>query len=232
MSKKKKNGNGNGNGDGALHTQDKLPILRIIKPRTKNQDEYLKSIEQNQIILCNGPAGSGKTLLAAYSAAKALINGEVMKIVLTKPILEAGEQLGFLPGDILDKVDPHLKSLYDCLEKCLPRQLVREFLAHGDIEVCPLAYMRGRTFDNCFIVGDEFQNANYGQLKMFITRLGENSKMVVTADMSQIDLPKRENSGMFSLPEKLRLIPGVDILELRATDVQRSEIVRNILEVL
>lgn len=230
MSKKKKNGNGNGNG--ATHTQDKLPILKIIKPRTINQDEYLKSIDQNQIVFCSGPAGSGKTLLAAYAAAKALMNAEVSRIILTKPLLEAGEQLGFLPGDILDKVDPHLKSLYDCLEKCLPRALVRQLLVHGDIEVCPLAYMRGRTFDNCFIVGDEFQNASYGQLKMFITRLGENSKMAVTADMSQIDLPTRDHSGMFTLPEKLRLIPGVDIIDLKAGDVQRSEIVKYILEVI
>ena len=225
---KKKSGNGNG----AEHTHEKEPTLKIIKPRTKNQSEYLASIQQNQIVLCTGPAGSGKTLLAAYAAAKALYDGAVKKIVLTKPILEAGEQLGFLPGDILEKVDPHLKSLYDCLEKCLPRVLVKDLLTHGDIEVCPLAYMRGRTFDCCFLIGDEFQNSTYSQLKMFLTRLGENSKMVVTADMTQIDLLHDEDSGMFILPEKLRLIPGVDIIDLKTCDVQRSEIVKNILEVL
>ena len=138
---KKKTGNGNG----AHHTQEKESILKIIKPRTKNQAEYLDSIYQNQLVLCTGPAGSGKTMLAAYAAAKALFDGKVKKIILTKPILEAGEQLGFLPGDILEKVDPHLKSLYDCLEKCIPRPLVKQLLEIGDIEVCPLAYMRGRS---------------------------------------------------------------------------------------
>lgn len=230
--KLKKTRNSNGNGNGSSHTQEKEPILKIIKPRTVNQSEYLNSILESSVVLCTGPAGSGKTLLAAFAAAKALFDGEVTKIILTKPILEAGEQLGFLPGNILEKVDPHLKSLYDCLEKCLPRPIVRELLIRGDIEVCPLAYMRGRTFDNCFIVGDEFQNATYSQIKMFLTRLGENSKMVLTADPTQVDLPNPKDSGIIGLGKKLKLVEGISVIDLKAHDVQRSEIVKHMLEVL
>ncbi len=206
------------------------PALKIIKPRTIGQSKYEEAIINNTLVFCEGPAGTGKTLLAAYRAIKAYYDGEVSKIILSKPIVEAGEQLGFLPGTLLEKVDPIMKPLYDCLEQCIKRTELLELLRIGTIEVCPLAFMRGRTLSNSFIILDEAQNATYSQLKLALTRIGEDSKMVVTSDKHQIDLPYKNDSGIVDISEKLENTESVAHVILENKDVQRSAIVKYILE--
>lgn len=203
--------------------------LRIITPRTISQDEYVKTIQENEITFCVGPAGSGKTLLATYLAIKGLYDGAYEKVILTKPIVEADEQLGYLPGDILEKVDPHMRPLYDCIEKCIPRSIFKSYLLDGSIEVCPLAYLRGRTLERAFVIGDEFQNATYSQIKLFITRLGDYSKMVMTGDPKQLDI-KSEKSGLLPIMDRLEGIHGVGISTLHNSDVQRNPVLKPILE--
>lgn len=208
----------------------KPSYLRIIKPRTKGQAEYEKSIEENIITFCEGTSGTGKTLLATYQAAKALYNKEVEKIILTKPVVEAGEEYGFLPGALVEKLDPVMKPIYDCLEHCIDRDILQQLLKTNVIEVCPLGLLRGRTFDNAFMILDEAQNATYQQLKLALTRIGEDSKCVVTYDPKQIDLPKPQDSGIIEMQQNLEGIPKIQHIKLHNADIQRSEIVRNILE--
>jgi phosphate starvation-inducible PhoH-like protein len=227
MTKKK-----NENGNGAVHTQEKESILRTLKARSQNQKEYLHAIDNNIIIFCTGPSGTGKTLLACYVAARDLLEKRIEKIILTRPIVEAGESLGYLPGDVAEKVDPYIRPLLDCLEKVIPKQMIKSFIAEGKIEICPFAFMRGRNLENCFIIADECQNAVYSQLKLLLTRLGENSKIVVTADMDQIDLIDEE-SGMIKIPGKLlNRVHGVEGVNLTPDDVQRSPIVQQLVKYL
>jgi phosphate starvation-inducible PhoH-like protein len=208
-----------------------LPGLRrVIAPKTPGQREYLQAILTNDIVVGIGPAGTGKTYLAVAKAVEALARKRVKRIVLARPAVEAGESLGFLPGDLQAKVDPYLRPLYDALEDMMPHDRVQKALETRIIEIAPLAYMRGRTLADAFIILDEAQNATGAQMKMFLTRLGVNSKVVVTGDKTQIDLPKREDSGLVQVE---RILPGVDGIAfcyLDETDVVRHKLVREIIK--
>jgi phosphate starvation-inducible PhoH-like protein len=182
-------------------------IRRVIQPKTSGQSEYLKLISENDIVVGIGPAGTGKTYLAVAAAVDALSRKRVRRIVLARPAVEAGESLGFLPGDLQAKVDPYLRPLYDALEDMMPPERVQKSLETRVIEIAPLAYMRGRTLADAFVILDEAQNATNAQMKMFLTRLGVNSKTVITGDKTQIDLPKREDSGLVQIE---RILPGID----------------------
>ncbi|MEC3878430.1 PhoH family protein [Parapedobacter sp. 10938] len=201
----------------------------VVKARTANQRRMVESIVQNDILFAIGPAGTGKTYTAVALAVRALRNKEVRRIILTRPAVEAGENLGFLPGDLKEKVDPYLRPLYDALDDMIPAEKLKVFLENRTIEVAPLAFMRGRTLDNCFVILDEAQNATDMQVKMFLTRMGPTAKFIVTGDVTQIDLPKKQQSG---LPTALRLledIEGIDIIHLSGGDVVRHKLVRRIL---
>ena len=207
-----------------------LPGLRrAILPKTAGQRDYLQAISQHDIVIGIGPAGTGKTYLAVAKAIEALARKRVRRIILARPAVEAGESLGFLPGDIQAKVDPYLRPLYDALEDMMPHDRVQKALESRTIEIAPLAYMRGRTLADAFIILDEAQNATGAQMKMFLTRLGVNSKVVVTGDKTQIDLPKREDSGLIQIE---RILPGIDGLVfhyLTEVDVVRHRLVREII---
>ncbi len=196
-----------------------------VKAKTKGQWDYLKVIEHNPITLGIGPAGTGKTFLAVAMAVKALKAKEVERIILTRPAVEAGEKLGFLPGDLQEKVDPYLRPLYDALYEMLGMETFQKYLTKGTIEVAPLAYMRGRTLNDAFIILDEAQNTTQEQMKMALTRFGFGSKMVVTGDETQIDLPTGKSSGLTNAAYVLRNTPGVGIVRFSQTDVVRHEIV-------
>lgn len=201
----------------------------VVKARTANQRRMVGSIVQNDILFAIGPAGTGKTYTAVALAVRALRNKEVRRIILTRPAVEAGENLGFLPGDLKEKVDPYLRPLYDALDDMIPAEKLKVFLENRTIEVAPLAFMRGRTLDNCFVILDEAQNATDMQVKMFLTRMGPTAKFIVTGDVTQIDLPKKQQSG---LPTALRLlegIEGIDIIHLSGDDVVRHRLVKRIL---
>src|SRR3546814_332645 len=201
----------------------------VVKARTANQRRMVESILQNDILFAIGPAGTGKTYTAVALAVRALRNKEVRRIILTRPAVEAGENLGFLPGDLKEKVDPYLRPLYDALDDMIPAEKLKLFLENRTIEVAPLAFMRGRTLDNCFVILDEAQNATDMQMKMFLTRMGPTAKFIVTGDVTQIDLPKKQQSG---LPTALRLledIDGIDIIHLSGGDVVRHKLVKRIL---
>ncbi|HWK99664.1 MAG TPA: PhoH family protein [Parapedobacter sp.] len=201
----------------------------VVKARTANQRRMVESIVQNDILFAIGPAGTGKTYTAVALAVRALRNKEVRRIILTRPAVEAGENLGFLPGDLKEKVDPYLRPLYDALDDMIPAEKLKVFLENRTIEVAPLAFMRGRTLDNCFVILDEAQNATDMQVKMFLTRMGPTAKFIVTGDVTQIDLPKKQQSG---LPTALRLlegIEGIDIIHLSGGDVVRHKLVKRIL---
>jgi len=201
----------------------------VVKARTANQRRMVESIVQNDILFAIGPAGTGKTYTAVALAVRALRNEEVRRIILTRPAVEAGENLGFLPGDLKEKVDPYLRPLYDALDDMIPAEKLKVFLENRTIEVAPLAFMRGRTLDNCFVILDEAQNATDMQVKMFLTRMGPTAKFIVTGDVTQIDLPKKQQSG---LPTALRLlegIEGIDIIHLSGGDVVRHKLVKRIL---
>jgi phosphate starvation-inducible PhoH-like protein len=207
-----------------------LPGLRrAILPKTAGQRDYLQAISQHDIVIGIGPAGTGKTYLAVAKAIEALARKRVRRIILARPAVEAGESLGFLPGDIQAKVDPYLRPLYDALEDMMPHDRIQKALESRTIEIAPLAYMRGRTLADAFIILDEAQNATGAQMKMFLTRLGVNSKVVVTGDKTQIDLPKREDSGLIQIE---RILPGIDGLVfhyLTEVDVVRHRLVREII---
>ncbi|MGE4279113.1 MAG: PhoH family protein [Magnetospirillum sp.] len=201
---------------------------RHIAPRTPTQADYLMALEQCPLVFGCGPAGTGKTYLAVAKAVSMMLRGEVDRIILSRPAVEAGERLGFLPGDLKEKVDPYLRPLYDALHDMLPGDQVMKKLAAGEIEVAPLAFMRGRTLANSFIILDEAQNTSAMQMKMFLTRLGENSRMVITGDLSQTDLPPGTKSGLRDALETLEGIPGVSFVTFTDRDVVRHDLVTRI----
>jgi phosphate starvation-inducible PhoH-like protein len=205
-------------------------VRRIIQPKTPGQAEYLGAIAENDIVVGIGPAGTGKTYLAVAAAVDALSRKRVRRIVLARPAVEAGESLGFLPGDMQAKVDPYLRPLYDSLEDMMPVERMQKALETRTIEIAPLAYMRGRTLADAFVILDEAQNATAAQMKMFLTRLGVNSKTVITGDKTQIDLPKREESGLMQIERILTGIDGIAFHYLSETDVVRHRLVREIIK--
>lgn len=200
-----------------------------IRAKTRNQKRLVESTESNDVVFAIGPAGTGKTFTAVALAVRALKNRLVKKIILTRPAVEAGESLGFLPGDLNDKIDPYLRPLYDSLDAMLPAEKLSKFLEDRTIEIAPLAYMRGRTLDNAFIILDEAQNCTDGQIKMFLTRLGPTAKAVITGDLSQIDLPRNQKSGLYKAIDLLTNINGIDKVFLSAEDVVRHRLVREII---
>jgi phosphate starvation-inducible PhoH-like protein len=202
----------------------------MIKARTANQRRMVDSIVKNDVLFAIGPAGTGKTYTAVALAVRALKNKEVKRIILTRPAVEAGESLGFLPGDLKEKVDPYLRPLYDALDDMIPPDKLRLYLENRTIEIAPLAFMRGRTLDNCFVILDEAQNSTDLQLKMFLTRMGPTAKFMVTGDVTQIDLPKKQMSGLHNALRILGDIPGIDIIYLTGEDVVRHKLVKRILK--
>ena len=202
----------------------------VVKARTANQRRMVESIATNDVIFAIGPAGTGKTYTAVALAVRALKNKEIKRIILTRPAVEAGENLGFLPGDLKEKIDPYLRPLYDALDDMIPAEKLKLYLENRTIEIAPLAFMRGRTLDNCFVILDEAQNATDMQLKMFLTRMGPTAKFIVTGDVTQIDLPKIQQSGLHTALRILPEIKGIDIIYLSGEDVVRHKLVRRILE--
>jgi len=201
----------------------------IVKARTPNQRKLVNASEKNDIVFAIGPAGTGKTYTAVALAVRALKNKEIRRIILTRPAVEAGENLGFLPGDLKEKIDPYLRPLYDALFDMVPGEKLKTFLENGVIEVAPLAFMRGRTLDNAFVILDEAQNATESQLKMFLTRMGPSAKFIVTGDTTQVDLPKYQPSGLIQATRLLKNIDGIEFVTLDATDVVRHRLVRDII---
>lgn len=202
---------------------------KIVKPKTLGQKKYVDAIKSNTIVLGVGPAGTGKTYLAVAMAVKAFKAHEINRIILTRPAVEAGEKLGFLPGDLQDKVDPYLRPLYDALFEMMGAENFQRHLERGSIEVAPLAYMRGRTLDDSFIILDEAQNTTPEQIKMFLTRLGFNSKMVITGDITQIDLAESKKSGLIEAMRVLRGVEDISIMKLSEKDVVRHKLVQDII---
>lgn len=200
-----------------------------ISPKTKGQETYVREVGKNDIVFSIGPAGTGKTFLGVAFAVFALENHEVDRIILSRPAVEAGENLGFLPGDLKEKVDPYLSPLYDALGAMLPQNKLKPLLERKTIEVIPLAYMRGRTLDNAFLILDEAQNSTVMQMKMFLTRLGINSRAIVTGDITQIDLQRRSESGLVQVAEILKGVDGIGFVYLDETDVVRHPLVRKII---
>jgi phosphate starvation-inducible protein PhoH and related proteins len=205
-------------------------IRKVIQPKTPGQAEYLGQIAENDIVVGIGPAGTGKTYLAVAAAVDALARKRVRRIVLARPAVEAGESLGFLPGDMQAKVDPYLRPLYDALEDMMPVERMQKALETRTIEIAPLAYMRGRTLADAFVILDEAQNATAAQMKMFLTRLGVNSQIVITGDKTQIDLPKREESGLMQVERILPGIEGIAFHYFTDVDVVRHRLVRDIIK--
>ena len=204
-------------------------IRKIIQPKTPGQAAYLQAIVEHDIVVGIGPAGTGKTYLAVAAAVDALTRKRVKRIILARPAVEAGESLGFLPGDLQAKVDPYLRPLYDALEDMMPAERVQKALETRTIEIAPLAYMRGRTLADAFVILDEAQNATGAQMKMFLTRLGVNSRVVITGDKTQIDLPRREESGLMQVERILPGIEGISFHYLSDSDVVRHRLVREII---
>ncbi|MES2429263.1 MAG: PhoH family protein [Bacteroidota bacterium] len=202
----------------------------MVKARTANQRKMVDCINKSDILFAIGPAGTGKTYTAVALAVRALKNKEIKRIILTRPAVEAGENLGFLPGDLKEKIDPYLRPLYDALDDMIPAEKLKVYLENRTIEIAPLAFMRGRTLDNCFVILDEAQNATDMQLKMFLTRMGPSAKFIVTGDVTQIDLPKKQQSGLHTALRILTDIKGIDIVYLSGEDVVRHKLVRKILE--
>ena len=202
---------------------------RKIIPRTNNQKKYFELLNTKNIVFANGPAGTGKTFIAVAKAASLLQEGKVKKIILSRPAVEAGEKLGFLPGDLKEKVDPFLRPIYDALYEMLPYDQVEKKVTNNIIEIAPIAFMRGRTLEDCFIILDEAQNTTKIQMKMFLTRLGKNSQMVIVGDSTQIDLVSKNDSGLIDASEKLSKINDVGFITLQEMDVVRHDIVRKII---
>ena len=221
----KANGKSRGAGQPALRTH-----RREVLPRSPTQAAYINALLNHELVVGTGPAGTGKTYLAVAAAAAMLVDGQVDRIILSRPAVEAGESLGFLPGDMRDKVDPYLRPLYDALYDMLPGQQVARSLESGEIEIAPLAFMRGRTLSNSFVILDESQNATPMQMKMFLTRMGENSRMVITGDPSQVDLPFGAKSGLKDALEILPKIRGVEIVNFTEEDVVRHDLVTRIVK--
>ncbi|MBQ1647635.1 MAG: PhoH family protein [Bacteroidales bacterium] len=211
-----------------VHGTDGKPI----RARNRKQEEMVQAYFDNDLIFAVGPAGTGKTYIAIALAVRALKNREVKRIILTRPAVEAGERLGFLPGDLKDKLDPYLQPLYDALGDMIPSRKLQEFMTDGTIQIAPLAYMRGRTLDRACVILDEAQNTNMGQLKMFLTRMGCDAKFIVTGDASQIDLPRREDSGLLRGIEKVKNIKGVATLFFSNEDIVRHPLVSKIVKAL
>ena len=203
---------------------------KAIKPKTLGQKSYVSMINNNDVVFGIGPAGTGKTYLAVAMAIRAFKNNEAHRIILTRPAVEAGESLGFLPGDLQDKVDPYLRPLYDALFEIFGFETYQNLVEKGAIEVAPLAYMRGRTLDNSFVILDEAQNTTFEQMKMFLTRLGYGSKAIITGDITQIDLPRGKNSGLKSASRILRNVRGIEFMEFSGVDVVRHPLVQRIIE--
>ncbi len=214
------------NGDLIVHG----PKGRLITARTKNQQELVKKVEKNDLVFAIGPAGTGKTYTAVALAVRALKNKEVKRIILCRPAVEAGESLGFLPGDLKEKIDPYLRPLYDALQDMIPYEKYKSYLESGVIEIAPMAFMRGRTLNNCFVILDEAQNATETQLKMFLTRMGPISKVVVTGDLTQVDLPAKQKSGLQPAITILKNIEEIGIVRLNENDVVRHTLVKKIIK--
>ena len=217
-----------------INPQDQMDLFfqtkkRKISPRTQNQKDYFQLLNSKDIVFAYGPAGTGKTFLAVAKAVASLQQGLVKKIILSRPAVEAGEKLGFLPGDLKEKVDPFLRPIYDALYEMMPYDQVEKKLANNIIEIAPIAFMRGRTLEDCFIILDEAQNTTKIQMKMFLTRLGKNSKMVVVGDNTQIDLISKNDSGLIDASKKLKNIQDIGFIELDQRDVVRHEVVRKII---
>lgn len=202
----------------------------MVKARTANQRRMVDSMAKNDVLFAIGPAGTGKTYTAVALAVRALKNKEIKRIILTRPAVEAGESLGFLPGDLKEKVDPYLRPLYDALDDMIPAEKLKQYIENRTIEIAPLAFMRGRTLDNCYVILDEAQNSTDLQLKMFLTRMGPSAKFIVTGDVTQIDLPKKQMSGLFNALRILDDIPGIEIVYLTGEDVVRHKLVKRILQ--
>lgn len=220
--------------DGIVHPDDEIRIAlpgsrRVIVPKSDGQRSYLQAILDHDIVIGIGPAGTGKTYVAVAAAVDALYKKRAKRIILARPAVEAGENLGFLPGDLQEKVDPYLRPLYDALEDMMPPDRVRRALEEGTIEIAPLAYMRGRTLSDAFVILDEAQNATRAQMKMFLTRLGLNSQVVITGDKTQIDLPSARDSGLIEVEEILGGIEGIKVAYLDAKDVIRHRLVKDII---
>lgn len=201
----------------------------LVRARTPNQRRMVEASEKNDILFALGPAGTGKTYTAVALAVRALKNRQIRRIILTRPAVEAGENLGFLPGDLKEKIDPYLRPLYDALFDMIPGEKLRTFLENGVIEVAPLAFMRGRTLDHAFVILDEAQNATESQLKMFLTRMGPNAKMIVTGDATQVDLPRNQPSGLKQAGLILKNIEGIAFIHLDSSDVVRHRLVKDII---
>jgi phosphate starvation-inducible PhoH-like protein len=223
-----------GRRDGAARDDDAQVLLaglkKLIGSKSEGQRQYLEAIVSNDIVVAIGPAGTGKTYLAVAAAVDALRKNRVKRIILARPAVEAGENLGFLPGDLQEKVDPYLRPLYDALEDIMPADWVRRALESRTIEIAPLAYMRGRTLADAFVILDEAQNATTAQMKMFLTRLGLNSRVVITGDKTQIDLPRRDDSGLLQIERILLGIDGIDFVYLEEVDVVRHRLVKDIIK--
>ncbi|HEY0066962.1 MAG TPA: PhoH family protein [Flavisolibacter sp.] len=205
------------------------PNGKTVRARTANQKRLVTAAEKNDIVFAIGPAGTGKTYTAVAMAVRALKNKAVKKIILTRPAVEAGESLGFLPGDLKEKIDPYLRPLYDALDDMIPADKLGYYMSTRTIEIAPLAYMRGRTLDNCFIILDEAQNATDLQLKMFLTRIGASAKAIITGDLTQVDLPRNQRSGLAKASRILRNVDGISYIELDEEDVVRHKLVKAIL---
>ena len=201
----------------------------LVRARTPNQRRLVEAVHSHDMVFAIGPAGTGKTYTAVALAVRALKNKEVRRIILTRPAVEAGENLGFLPGDLRDKLDPYLQPLYDALREMIPQQKLLSYWEDGTIEIAPLAFMRGRTLDNAFVILDEAQNATSAQLKMFLTRMGRNAKFVITGDITQIDLPRHQQSGLVQAIRILDGIDGIAIIQLDNSDVIRHKLVTKII---
>lgn len=215
------------NGDATIvHGTDGKPI----RARNKTQQEMVKAYFSSDLIFATGPAGTGKTYIAIALAVRALKNREIKRIILTRPAVEAGERLGFLPGDLKDKLDPYLQPLYDALGDMIPVRKLQEFMADGTIQIAPLAYMRGRTLDRACVILDEAQNTNLGQLKMFLTRMGANAKFIVTGDASQVDLPNKRDSGLIRGINLLKDLKGVSVISFTSEDIVRHPLVTKIVK--
>ena len=215
------------NGDATIvHGTDGKPI----RARNKTQQEMVKAYFSSDLIFATGPAGTGKTYIAIALAVRALKNREIKRIILTRPAVEAGERLGFLPGDLKDKLDPYLQPLYDALGDMIPVRKLQEFMADGTIQIAPLAYMRGRTLDRACVILDEAQNMNLGQLKMFLTRMGANAKFIVTGDASQVDLPNKKDSGLIRGINLIKDLKGVSVISFTNEDIVRHPLVTKIVK--
>ena len=200
-----------------------------IRPKTLGQKKFIDAVRKNEIVFVIGPAGTGKTYLAVAIALSALKNKSVNRIILVRPAVEAGESLGYLPGDLLEKIDPYFRPLYDAIYEMMPSEKFQKYMERGIIEIAPLAYMRGRTLNDSFIILDDAQNTTLGQMKMFLTRFGFGSKIIINGDITQVDLPRKENSGLIKISKVLENIKGIEFIYLNDQDVVRHRLVQEII---